>query len=120
MEINERIFILLEKQGKTAKQLSEYIGVKPSSISAWKTENSYPSSKHMIRISEFFDVSIEFLFTGKIMTTSSQLSSDETELVNTYKKLDRRGKVRVNNTIYEELARMDGAHGAVSKDGAAG
>ena len=65
MEINERIFYLLEKQKRTAKELGDYIGVRPSSISAWKTEGSYPSSKHVIRISEFFDVSIEYLFTGK-------------------------------------------------------
>ena len=69
MEINERIFYLLDKQGKTAKELGLHIGVNPSSISAWKNEGSYPSSKYIIGISEFFNVSIEFLFTGTESTT---------------------------------------------------
>ena len=67
MEINERIFYLLEKQKRTAKELGDYIGVRPSSISAWKTEGSYPSSKYVIRISEFFDVSMNTYLQAKIV-----------------------------------------------------
>lgn len=61
MEINERIFFLLDKQGKTAKELGDFIKVNPSSISGWKNEGSFPSSKYIIGISEFFNVSIEYL-----------------------------------------------------------
>ena len=105
MEINERIFYLLDKQGKTAKELRLHIGVNPSSISAWKNEGSYPSSKYIIGISEFFNVSIEFLFTGTESTTD--LDKDETELIDTYNKLDRRGQHRIHTVIYEELDRME-------------
>ena len=106
MEINKRIFMLLEQQGKTAKQLGEYIGVKPSSISAWKTEGSYPSSKYVIRISEFFSVSIGFLFTGE--DDSNTLTDDEQELLNTYRELDRRGRHQIHTAIYDEIDRMQG------------
>lgn len=105
MEINERIFYLLNKQGKTAKELGSHIGVNPSSISAWKNEGSYPSSKYIIGISEFFNVSIEFLFTGSEPTAN--LTIDEAELIGTYNQLDRRGQHRVHTVIYEELDRMD-------------
>ena len=106
MEINKRIFMLLEQQGKTAKQLGEYIGVKPSSISAWKTEGSYPSSKYVIRISEFFSVSIGFLFTGE--DDSNTLTDDKQELLNTYRELDRRGRHQIHTAIYDEIDRMQG------------
>lgn len=105
MEINERIFYLLEKQKRTAKELGDYIGVRPSSISAWKTEGSYPSSKYVIRISEFFDVSIEYLFTGKNSGTL-HLSKQENELLETYHQLDSRGQHSVHMAIYKELDRM--------------
>lgn len=105
MEINERIFYLLDKQGKTAKELGSHIGVNPSSISAWKNEGSYPSSKYIIGISEFFNVSIEFLFTGSEPTIN--LDRDEIELIDTYNKLDRRGQHRIHTVIYEELDRME-------------
>lgn len=107
MEINERIFYLLDRQDKKAKDLAKYIGISASSVSAWKTENSYPSSKYIIRISEFLNVSIEYLLTGiDDESVESDLSTDETELIETYNRLDRRGQHRVHSVIYEELDRM--------------
>ena len=94
MEINERIFFLLDKQGKTAKELGDFIKVNPSSISGWKNEG----------ISEFFNVSIEYLFTGH--EANSLLDKDQQELVDTYCQLDRRGQHRVHTIIYEELDRI--------------
>lgn len=64
MEIRDRIFELLTKQGKTAKEMGEYIGAKSSSISAWKSGESYPSSKYILKISEFLNVTPTYLFTG--------------------------------------------------------
>ena len=104
MEINERIFFLLDKQGKTAKELGDFIKVNPSSISGWKYEGSFPSSKYIIGISEFFNVSIEYLFTGH--EANSLLDKDQQELVDTYCQLDRRGQHRVHTIIYEELDRI--------------
>ena len=104
MEINERIFFLLDKQGKTAKEMGDFIKVNPSSISGWKNEGSFPSSKYIIGISEFFNVSIEYLFTGH--EANSLLDKDQQELVDTYCQLDRRGQHRVHTIIYEELDRI--------------
>lgn len=87
MNVNKHIFILLEKQNKTAADLASYIGVKPSSISAWKNENSYPSSKYIIRISEFLDVSLNYLFYGK--DDQKKISNKEEELLNVYQSLTR-------------------------------
>lgn len=110
MEINERIFYLLEEQKKTAKELGEYIGVKPSSISAWKNEGSYPSSKYVIRISEFFQVPIKYLFTGESEQSTEHIAAElnqyELELLETYNCLDLRGRHRVHTIIYEELDRI--------------
>lgn len=75
MQINERIFYLLEQQHKSAKDLGKYIGVNPSSISAWKNEGSFPSSKYIVGISEFLNVSLDYLCTG-IEKTKSSLSND--------------------------------------------
>ena len=117
MEINERIFYLLDKQDKKAKDLANYIGISASSVSAWKTENSYPSSKYLISISEFFDVSIKFLVTGvDDKSEEDYLSADENELIETYKQLDRRGQHRVHATIYEEIDRIKEEKSTSSKD----
>ncbi len=73
MEINERIFYLLKKQGKTASSLANYLNIKPSSITGWKNEGSFPSSKYIQKISEFLNVTIEYLVTGNDTSTNSNI-----------------------------------------------
>ena len=90
MEVNERIFYLLTQQGKKASALAEYLGIKPSSITGWKNEGSYPSSKYIQKISEFLNVSIEYLITGKdnLIPNSLAITSEEQELLDLYSKLN--------------------------------
>ena len=64
MNISERIFYLLSRDNKTASELGEYIDVKPSSINGWK-KGSYPSSKYIEKIADFFNVSICYLVSGR-------------------------------------------------------
>lgn len=94
MEINERIFYLLESKGLNAKDLGDYIGVKSSSISAWKHEGSYPSSKLIVRISEFLGVSIDYLFTGKESTLK-----ESNQFINKYNQLPIEEQEEINAII---------------------
>lgn len=64
MEISKRIFQLLEMRGKKQSDLVRFLGVRPMTVSAWKN-GGVPSVEHLIRIAEFFDVSLDFLLTGK-------------------------------------------------------
>lgn len=111
MSICQNIFRLLKEQGRTAKELGDYIGVATSSISAWKNEGSYPSSKYVISISEFFNIPIEYLFyensTADKSSVNNEISNEESELMNTYRKLDSRGRYKVQTVAYEELDRIE-------------
>jgi len=86
MEINERIFYLLNKQNKTASSLANYLNIKSSSITGWKNEGSYPSSKYIQKISEFLNVSVDYLVTGN--QSIETVPSDQQELLNLYNQLD--------------------------------
>ena len=91
MDINERIFFLLNEQKRSAKELSEYIKVSQASVSAWKT-GSYPSSKHIIRISEFLGVSAQYLLTGEegpAVAAPTELSSLDADMLHYFHQLDR-------------------------------
>lgn len=101
MEINERIFYLLNKQGKKASALAEYLGIKPSSITGWKNDGSYPSSKYIQKISEFLNISIEYLVTGK--SDISANNPDQQELLSLYSQLDERSKGEVIGFIKAKL-----------------
>lgn len=105
MEINERIFYLLKQKKKTAKELSDFIGVKQSSISAWKN-GSFPSSKYIIRISEFLDVSPTFLLTGKDEQISkSELSEGERDLLYLVHDLTNKEQQRVVGVVENYLGK---------------
>ena len=52
---------------------------------------------------EIFATSSDYLLYGEM----GSLSADQQELIDTYKKLDRRGQHRVHTVIYEELDRID-------------
>lgn len=101
MLLNERIFNLLRVQNKTAKDLGNFINVKPSSISAWKTEGSFPSSKYIIRISEFFNVSLDYLFFGS-ETTKTIIYKPEN-----YSRLTELDKQLIDSQISMLLSRPE-------------
>ncbi|HIU88166.1 MAG TPA: helix-turn-helix transcriptional regulator [Candidatus Avilachnospira avistercoris] len=109
MNLNERIFFLLDKNGQKATDLAKFIGVADSSVTAWKKEGSFPSSKYISRISEFLNVPLDYLCTGDTVCAEAavhELSSDELELLSNYRRLDSRGKHKLHTVIYEELDRI--------------
>lgn len=65
MNINQRVQELLNNSKSTQKDLSAYISVATSTLNNWiKLGRSIPS-EYIIPICEFFDVSLEYLLTGK-------------------------------------------------------
>ncbi len=56
---------LLSTQNKKQSQLADFVGVKPNTVSDWINKGSSPKIEHLCRISEFFNVSLDFLLTGK-------------------------------------------------------
>lgn len=81
-----RIFELMEKEHVTAKQLSAATGISQSNFTEWKKGRSNPKLDALVQISEFFNVSVEYL-TGtekdknaidlKIQTEVKQLSDKQ-------------------------------------------
>lgn len=97
---------LLKDQSKTQAELAEYIHVRQSTVSDWVNKKKHPSSEHIYRISDFFNVSYNFLFTGKEQESSS-LNDEETSLLKNFRLLDERGKVMVKAATYHEIDRIE-------------
>ena len=56
-----RIKELREKEGLSMQQLAEKIGVNKSRVGMWENMGSVPRMDALKKISEFFDVSIDYL-----------------------------------------------------------
>ncbi|MGX4583767.1 transcriptional repressor LexA [Paenibacillus chitinolyticus] len=66
-EINKRIKQLRSKHGLTMARLAEILQVSAGNISDWESEKkkSTPTARALVAISEYFNVSLDWLMTGK-------------------------------------------------------
>ena len=89
MRIGERVHNLLEETGKKQKDLAEFLGTGASTVHGWKLGNRNPSSEMLLPICEFFEISLEYLLTGKEVekTGTSSLSKEDAEWLDLIHKL---------------------------------
>lgn len=59
-----RIDELAKKEGITRKDLSERLGMNPSTISSWKSKNNIPPIETLCIIADYFDISLDYLVRG--------------------------------------------------------
>lgn len=55
------LFELMEKNNVTQQKLSEAIGFSQGNISDWKSGRSSPSVEALVKIAEYFNVSVDYL-----------------------------------------------------------
>ena len=92
----ERIFYLMEKNKITAKELSKIIDVKANSFSGWKSGVANPSVSAIIEIAKYFNVSCDWIMTGKNFEESEDvmLVSDpnEKQLISNFREISKQGQ----------------------------
>lgn len=108
-EIGIRIKSRRKELHITQAQIQEETSISTGNLSCIENGKYLPSTTALIELSKILNCSIDWILTGKssISKNTSPLSDDLEELVETYNKLDRRGRHRIHTVIYEELDRMD-------------
>ena len=108
-EIGIRIKSRRKELHITQAQIQEETSISTGNLSCIEKGKYLPSTTALIELSKILNCSIDWILTGKssISKNTSPLSDDLEELVETYNKLDRRGRHRIHTVIYEELDRMD-------------
>ena len=61
MNVLTRILMLLDEKHIQQKELSSYLGLSKCAITGWKNGNNNSYMKHLPKIAEFFDVSVDYL-----------------------------------------------------------
>jgi transcriptional regulator with XRE-family HTH domain len=79
MKFGDRIKSLRKKQGLSQSEVGEAIGLSFSVLSTIELNKIDPSSETIVRLSEFFGVSADYLLTGKEEPT--EISADEKEVI---------------------------------------
>ena len=65
MTICERMFSIMEEQGKRPADLCKLLKIGTAQTTAWKQRNSDPPAKYIMQIAQFLGVTPEFLLTGE-------------------------------------------------------
>lgn len=82
----DRILELMDKSNINAATLTREISLTNGLISQWKQGKQKPSIEALNKISNYFNVSIDYLVNGK--ETVNTLTKDQQELLNLYSQLD--------------------------------
>lgn len=87
MPLVERIQYLCTQNGIKIKPLEETLGIANGSIKKWN--NSSPSCERILKVAQYFHVSVDWLLTGKFAENDiyAIFSNEECELINKFRKL---------------------------------
>ncbi|MDR9503379.1 S24 family peptidase [Brevibacillus agri] len=123
--IAERIEFLIEKKGLSKNQFAKEVGISTGNLGDWKRGKSMPGANALIAISSFFDVSLDWLMTGKERPTpktepeaSAIFFDTKREVVSHFDKLldslDEKDRDFINR--YIELATFHKQHVAATSE----
>ncbi|MCR4788451.1 MAG: helix-turn-helix domain-containing protein [Lachnospiraceae bacterium] len=113
MQIWERIFENIKKQGLTQKEFSQRSGIAESTISDWRRKNINPGSDKIPVICSVLNISPEELLgipTDRAINVDLSLSDKEQLLIEKYRNLDDSLRERLMTYLTElsPAARQDG------------
>lgn len=98
---HKRIRYERERKGLTLKRTSEYLKLNSTSTySNWEYGMTEPSYENLVNIANLFEVSIDYLLTGKNSNTNTtNIPTEDFELLRNLKKLEPTQRNMVNSLI---------------------
>lgn len=100
LEILNRIIFLLGKRDQ--KELTDFLNLKKTAFTDWKSGKSNSYRKYLIEIAEFFNVSLDYLVYGKEdfqTTNEKELTENEQELLEIFNKFNEREQIKIIGKI---------------------
>lgn len=99
MELQDRIKLLREEKGLTQEELAKYLNVARATISGYETKGKQPDIDKLIKMSNIFKVSLDYLICGKVKNKSTDFikhpdneSLIDDSVYNIYSQLDYTSK----------------------------
>ena len=77
MALSDKLYSLRKKSGLSQEQLAEQLNVSRQAISKWESGHSTPESEKLLIISEYFNVSIDYLMKEDTTINTNSYSSKE-------------------------------------------
>jgi len=110
MTASQRMVKLLEEQGKTERELADYLNISYHTVRIWKNKQAIPSAEHLAAIADFLEVSVRYLLTGEAEQYKENLTTEQKELIHYFNKLS---PLRKNEVIWYVKTLADEEEGVV-------
>ena len=116
MGFSERLEGLLKERKLTWKEVWTSLHIGKNQKKYWADKGIAPDMETLLKLSEYFGVSPDYLRgtdelkQSSLATLDSQtltLSAEEVRLVLKYRALDKEGRTMVESTLIQETRRMD-------------
>lgn len=98
MNTIDRIIAELESKGIKPSKMAKDLGFSSGLFSQWKSGAQKPSQNYLVKVSEYLNVSIDYLVgktNAKTPITEKTLTEDELTLLNAYRQLSDQDKPRL-------------------------
>lgn len=76
MTLGDKLSKLRKENNYTQEQLADILGVSRQAISKWESDTTYPETDKLIRMSELFDCSLDYLLKDKVETDNKAQTDD--------------------------------------------
>lgn len=89
MNFSERLEMLLAEKKETRTHLAEVIGITNQSFSDWKKRGTIPNADIVLKIANYFNVSVDWLITG---TEKENITHEDADFIYKLRQLSEKDK----------------------------
>lgn len=79
MALSEKLYELRKKSGLSQEQLAEQLGVSRQAVSKWESDKAVPESDTLISISQYFNVTLDYLMKENESVSEPVTEKEETQ-----------------------------------------
>lgn len=103
----ERISYLRNKKGLSQEELAKILKIGKSTLGMYETDKREPKHEMTAKIADYFEVSIDWLTTGRENKKESEYTLPEEVLLDVIKKAEAEYKVNLRDDPFVESALRD-------------
>lgn len=81
MTLGDKLSKLRKENNYTQEQLADVLGISRQSVSKWESNITYPETDKLIRMSELFNCSLDYLLKDAVETDNRNQTSEETSFL---------------------------------------
>lgn len=99
----QRLIEARNRHGYSQKFVAITVGVAPSIVSRWESGIKFPSRENLVKLAELYGVSVDYLLgisDDETPVTDVNLSPDELQLIQDYRRLNQQGKEYIRQTMF--------------------